>query len=245
MKNIKLVIEYIGANYCGYQKQPKDKTVQGTLEQALQLALGEKVDTIASGRTDAGVNALGQVVNFLTNTTIPSTKIAAAVNHYLPGDIRVISSTQVYRNFNSRFSAKCKTYIYKICTSEHLSVFDNNRCLHYPYKLDIDLMQQACKKVIGKHDFSSFMSKGGTGQNGTVRIISDAHFDINGDYLTFEITGNGFLYNMVRIIVGTLLEIGCGKKSIDIFDELYKGDNRPLAGKTVEPYALYLKKVEY
>ncbi len=245
MRNIKLVIEYIGANYNGYQKQPKGKTIQGCLEKALQELFNEEITTYASGRTDAGVNALGQVVNFTTNATMPADKMAIAINHHLPGDIRVVSSEQVYMNFNSRFSAKSKTYIYKICTSEQLSVFDNKRYLHYPYPIDLELLKQACQKLVGKHDFSSFMSTGGPEKLSTIRTIYDAHVDIQDNYITFEITGNGFLYNMVRIIVGTILEIARGKKKLDVFEALYQGNCRNLAGKTVEPYALYLKQVNY
>ncbi len=244
MKNIKLTIEYIGANYFGYQKQAKGKTVQTTLETAIAMVFGKEIKTTASGRTDAGVNAMGQVVNFEVDTTMPIDKVALAINAHLPGDIRVLTSEEVDKNFHSRYSAKAKTYIYKLYTGEKLSVFDKAYHMQCP-KLDMEQLKKACKLLLGEHDFSSFMSSNSNIKDDTIRTIYDAHFEQNGDYLTFEITGNGFLYNMVRIIVGTLIDIGMGKKRLDVFDKLFEGNNRSFAGKTVKPNALFLKSVTY
>ena len=245
MTNIKLTLQYIGLNYSGYQKQKNANTIQQNLERAIFEVTGENVTTYASGRTDAGVNALGQVVNFFTEYKLAPHNFAIALNHHLPQDIRVIKSEKVDDDFNSRFSAKSKTYIYKIYTSEHMSVFDDNRVLHFNKKLDLKAMQDSCKILLGEHNFASFMSSNSNITEDTKRTIYDAHFDIDGDYITFEITGNGFLYNMVRIIVGTMLDIGTHKSNIDVWQKLFDSKCRNLAGKTVKPYALYLKKVNY
>jgi len=245
MTNIKLTIEYIGLKYSGYQKQKNGDTIQQHLEQAIYEVTGENVTTYASGRTDAGVNALGQVVNFFTNSKIKPEQFAIALNHHLPQDISVVKSESVSEDFNARFSAVSKTYIYKVCTGEHMSIFDNDRVLHHPKHIDYELLQESCKKLLGEHNFSSFMSAGSNITDDTVRTIYDAYWTKDGDYLTFEITGNGFLYNMVRIIVGTMLDVASSKKPIEIWEQLFKGNARNLAGKTVKPYALYLKQVNY
>ena len=241
--NICLIVEYNGINYCGFQKQKNGITVQEVLEEAIEKATAQKSSIVASGRTDTGVHALGQVVNFHTNTTIKPEKLAIVINLHLPNDVRVVKSFEVAEEFNSRFDAKKKTYIYKICTDEHLSVFKQGLCLHYPKKLDINKMNEVARKLVGEHDFSSFMATGSAVKT-TVRTIYNAEFfEQNGD-LVFTITGNGFLYNMVRIIVGTLLEIGCGKRQ-DNMDILLQGNNRKLAGKTISANGLYLKEVIY
>lgn len=241
--NIVLVVEYIGTNYCGFQKQKNGISVQEVLEDAISKATAQKSTIVASGRTDAGVHALGQVVNFQTNTTIAPEKIATVVNLHLPKDIKIIESYKVDDDFNARFSAKEKTYIYRVCNAEKMSVFKENRCLHFGKKLDISLMEKAAKKLEGEHDFSSFMATGSSVKT-TVRTIKKALVYKEGEDVVFELTGNGFLYNMVRIIVGTLLDIGCGKKQENI-DELLRGGMRKLAGKTVSACGLYLKSVIY
>lgn len=244
MKNIKLVIEYIGTNYCGFQKQVNGTTIQSVLEDAIFKAIKENVTIYPSGRTDSGVHALGQVVNFYTNSTIDVEKMPVVINFYLPKDIRIISSNEVEQDFNARKSAISKTYIYKICNKRTLSVFDENRALPCGYNLNLQKMQQACKKIIGTHDFSSFVSTG-TSTKTTTRTIFDCSITKQGIYLIFSITGNGFLYNMVRIIVGTLLDIGTEKTTLETLDILLQGKNRKLAGKTVKPDGLYLKEVCY
>lgn len=244
MRNLKLIIEYLGTNYCGFQKQKNGVTVQSVLEDAILKALGESVTIYPSGRTDAGVHALGQVINFYTNSNIQVEKMPIVINFNLPTDIRVLSCEEVPEDFNARKSAKSKTYIYKICNQRTLSVFDEGRALAFGYELDINKMQQACKKIIGTHNFSSFVSTG-TSTKTTTRTIYNCNIEREGKYLIFSITGNGFLYNMVRIIVGTLLNIGIQKTSLETLDEILKGNNRTLAGKTVKPDGLYLKEVNY
>ena len=241
--NIGLVIEYIGTNYCGFQKQKNGITVQEVLENAIEKATAQKSVITASGRTDTGVHALGQVVNFKTNTTIAPEKLSIVINLHLPKDIRVLKSFVVREDFNARFDAVEKTYVYRVCNSENMSVFEENRALHFPKKLDIKKMQNAAKKLVGEHDFSSFMATGSAVKT-TVRTIKKLSIYEEKNDIVFEITGNGFLYNMVRIIVGTLLDIGSLKKE-DNIEELLLGGRRKMAGKTVGASGLYLKEVLY
>ena len=241
--NIGLVIEYIGTNYCGFQRQKNGITVQEVLENAIEMATAQKSTITASGRTDTGVHALGQVVNFKTNTTIAPEKLAIVINLHLPKDVKVLKSFVVDDEFNSRFDAKEKTYVYRVCNDENMSVFKENRALHFPKKLDINKMKMAAKKLVGEHDFSSFMATGSSVKS-TVRTIKKVSIYEENKDIVFEISGNGFLYNMVRIIVGTLLDIGSGKKE-DNISELLLGGRRKMAGKTVGAQGLYLKEVLY
>lgn len=245
MKNICLIIEYLGKNYCGYQVQKNGISIQQVLEESIENAIGEKVITYASGRTDSGVNALGQVVNFQTNTGITPEKIAICINRFLPDDIRVTKSFEVDSGFNSRFSAKSKTYEYRVVNGRPLSVFEKGRFAEINYTLDFELLEKACAKIIGEHDFSSFMASKSNIKENTVRTVYDFSFERQGDYIIFSITGNGFLYNMVRIIVGTVLDIARGQLDISIIDEMLQGKLRAKGGKTAPACGLYLKQVEY
>ena len=244
MKNVCLILEYLGTNYCGFQKQKNGLSIQEVLEKALEKLTGKKITVYPSGRTDAGVHALGQVCNFFDDSQIPAEKFVILLNQNLPFDIRVKESFEVDANFHSRKSAKSKTYIYKLFLGENFSVFDAHRVLPIKYNLDIEKMNECCRELIGKHDFSSFCCKH-TSTKTTIRTIFDAKFVKENDYLTFEVTGNGFLYNMVRILVGTLIEVGRGKLSKEDFVSLLNTNNRAKAGKTVKPDGLYLKQVKY
>lgn len=244
MKNICLVVEYVGTNYCGFQRQKNGLSIQEMLEDAILKTTQEKSKTYPSGRTDAGVHALGQVVNFFTSSTIPAQKFKVVLNLVLPHDIRVTDSFEVEKTFNSRKSAKSKTYKYKIFCGEELSAFDYGRCLLVKNKLDIKKMNMAAMKFVGTHDFASFQASRASTKT-TIRTIYESYFEQKGDYLNFVISGNGFLYNMVRIIVGTLLEVGRGKMGVEKIDYLLSGNHRTQAGKTVKPDGLYLMKVRY
>ena len=243
-KNVCLVLEYIGTNYCGFQRQKNGITIQEIIENALTDATGEKITTYPSGRTDAGVHALGQVVNFHTSSSLPAHRFKTVLNNTLPFDIRVVDSFEVDKDFHSRKSAKSKTYIYKIFMGADMSVFDEKRVLKCEYKLDVTLMQKGAKLFEGTHDFSSFVASNASTKT-SIRTIFSANFIENGAYLTFEVIGNGFLYNMVRIIVGTLIDLGRGKITLEDIQNLLITTNRQSAGKTVSPDGLYLKRVEY
>lgn len=244
MKNYALILEYDGTNYCGFQRQKNGVAIQEVLENAIFEATKFRSSVTPSGRTDAKVHALGQVVNFCSPTNIPADKLSININLYLPKDIRVKKSFEVNEDFNARKSAKKKTYIYKIVNQKYFSVFDENRALYYPYDLDFTLLQKGTKLLCGTHDFSAFVASGASTQT-TIRTIYQAGFHKDGHYLIFKITGNGFLYNMVRIIVGTLLEVGRSKRSLDNFKALLSGGKRKDSGKTVSPSGLYLANVEY
>jgi len=243
-KNFCLIIEYIGTNYFGFQSQKNQITVQEVLESAIFKALNEKVNVVASGRTDAGVHALGQVVNFHSSSTIPAEKLKIVINLKLPKDIQIKKSFEVSGDFNARKSTKKKTYLYKIFTGEDLSVFDEKRVLHYTKKLNLKKLNKGAEMLVGTHDFSSFVSSGNTTKD-CIRTVYSSSFTKSGNYLYYEISGNGFLYNMVRIVVGTLLDVGSGKLSESEFKKILEQKNRILAGKTVLPYGLYLKEVCY
>ena len=243
-KNVCLILEYVGTNYCGFQRQKNGITIQEILENAIQEAIGENCKTYPSGRTDAGVHAIGQVVNFFTSCLLPGERFKNVLNNILPSDIRIKESFEVDKDFNSRKSAKSKTYIYKIFNNKDMSVFDVGRKLKCEYNLDVDLMKKGAKLFEGEHDFSSFVATNATTKT-TVRTIFSANFAQNGADLIFEISGNGFLYNMVRIIVGTLIDLGRGKLTLEDIKSLLTTKNRQKAGKTVSPDGLYLKEVNY
>ena len=244
MRNIVLTISYLGTAYSGFQKQKNGISVQEILEKAIFDATGEMAKVTPSGRTDAGVHALGQVVNFLTNSTIPASKFYIPLNQLLPQDIRVMDSREALLSFNARKDAKQKTYVYRVYLGPVLSALEQDRVLHFPKKINISLIHSACKLVEGEHDFSAFVSTGSSSKT-TTRTIYKCSAVLKDNYLTFEITGNGFLYDMVRILVGTILEIGQGKRSLDTFQILLDGGERKDAGKTAKACGLYLKNVVY
>ena len=244
MRNIKLLIEYDGKDFNGWQKQPNKLNIQGEIERAIEEVTGEKVDLIASGRTDAGVHALGQVANFKIEKNIPIEKIPYALNSKLKKSIRIKKAEEVPEKFHSRYTCKKKTYRYVINNSVQGTAIYRNLQYHFPEKLDEEKMNEAAQYLIGEHDFKSFKASG-TSSKSSVRTIYDAKVTRNGELVTIELTGNGFLYNMVRIIAGTLVDVGTYKiEPIDIKNILDAKD-RLKAGKTLPPTGLYLVKVEY
>lgn len=245
MRNIKLVIEYDGKDFNGWQKQPNKLNIQGTIEQAIKKITGEEVELNASGRTDAGVHALGQVANFKTNSNIPIEKIAIAINTHLKQSIRIMSAEEVEEKFHSRLNCKKKTYRYIINNSEFASAIYRNLETHIPLKLDIEKMREAIKYFEGEHDFKSFRASG-TSSKSSVRIIYKAQIiQKDNNRIWLELTGNGFLYNMVRIISGTLVDVGLGKIKPSDIPEIINSKDRIKAGKTLPPQGLYLVNVEY
>ncbi len=243
-KNIKLTLEYDGTNYCGWQKQPNTPTVQEALEKAIFKITGEDVDVIGSGRTDSKVHALGQVANFHTLSSIPEEKFALALNGVLPKDIVVRESEEKELNFHSRYQAVGKEYKYIIYNDKVRSPLKRNYSYFVNYELDIDSMKYALNFFGGTHDFSAFMSTGSS-IIGTTRTITGAELVENENMIEITIRGTGFLYNMVRIIVGTLVDIGIGKIDKNLVEEIINSKDRNMAGHTAAAEGLYLSKVFY
>ena len=244
MRNIKLTIEYDGKDFNGWQKQPNKLNIQGTIEQAIKSITGEDIELNASGRTDAGVHALGQVANFKTNSQIPIDKFAIAINSKLKRSIVIKKAEEVDECFHSRLSCKKKTYRYVINNSTEGSAIYRNLETHIPQKLDVDKMKEAVKYFEGEHDFKAFKASGTSSKN-SVRIIYEAKVYQKEDKVYIELTGNGFLYNMVRIIAGTLVEVGLGKIEPKDISKIIEEGKRENAGKTLPPNGLYLLKVMY
>ena len=245
MRNIKLVIEYDGKDFNGWQKQPTKLNIQGEIEKTIKQITGEDVDLTASGRTDAGVHALGQVANFKTNSNIPIEKIPIALNSNLKKSIVIKSAEEVEERFHSRLNCKRKTYRYIINNSKYGTAIYRNLETHIPMKLDIQKMQEAVTYFEGEHDFKAFKASG-TSSKSSVRTIYNAEvIDAGNERIYIELTGNGFLYNMVRIIAGTLVEVGLGKIEPNEIKTIIESKKRENAGKTLPPQGLYLVKVEY
>lgn len=244
MKNIKLIIEFDGSNFCGWQRQPKGRTVQKVIEYAIYKATGEEIMINGSSRTDSGVHAKEMVANFFTNSTIPGDKFREAINTRLPEDVSIIKSEEVDEEFHARYSSTGKTYSYTIINrSERLSL-GYQYLYQYKYKLDFTEMEKACKYFIGKHDFKAFMSPGSSIKT-TIRTIKDLYIEQKGNEIKIFITADGFLYNMVRIIVGTLLKVGNGKIKAEDIESIIAEGNRKRSGMCVPPNGLILEKVFY
>ena len=232
-------------NSIGWQKQPDKLNIQGTIEKAIERITGEQVDLMASGRTDRGVHALGQVANFKTNSNIPIEKFAIAINSNLKKSILIKSAEEVDERFHSRLTCKKKTYRYVINNSKYGTAIYRNLETHIPIKLNIEEMQKAIKFFEGEHDFKAFKSSG-TSSKSSVRTIYKAEVkQMPNDKIWIELTGNGFLYNMVRIIAGTLVEVGLGKIKANKINDIMESKRRENAGKTLPPQGLYLVNVEY
>lgn len=244
MERIKLIVEYDGTNFCGYQVQPGKRTVEKELEDALEKIYQVKVKTFASGRTDAGVHALGAVLHYDEPKTLKKPINAQTINAFLPSDVKVVGLEVVDDTFDARFTAKKKTYWYKFYLSRVERPLFENRALRVNDNIDICKMCEACKYLIGEHDFTSFVARK-SGKTNFVRTIFDAKIIAAHDYYIFEITGNGFLYNMVRIIMGTLINVGKGIIEPSDVLQIIKAKNRAKAGKTMPANSLYLLKVEY
>lgn len=245
MRNIRLVIEYDGKDFNGWQKQPNKLNIQGEIERAImEITKEDRIDLIASGRTDAGVHALGQVANFKTNSTIPIEKFAMAINSKVKKSIVVKKAEEVDEKFHSRYNCKKKTYRYVINNSETGSAIYRNQEYHYPIKLDIEKMKKAVKYFEGEHNFKAFRASG-TGSKTSVRKIFNADVYNIDERIYIELTGSGFLYNMVRIIAGTLVDVGNGKIKVEDIPNIILEGERTKAGKTLPPQGLFLVSVEY
>ncbi len=243
MQRVKAILSYDGTHFSGFQKQPNARTVQGEIERALQHIHKEAVKVYASGRTDASVHAIGQVIHFDTPLSIPPERWPKAMNSHLPGDVYVHDVTFVPSNFHARFDAVEKEYRYRILRGEG-DVFRRHYTYQCPHPLNIAEMKRAARYFIGTHDFTSFCAAN-TEVEDMVRTVTVATFEEHDDELVFICRGNGFLYNMVRIMVGTLLEVGQGKRKAEDIPDMIAGKDRSLAGKTAPGRGLYLWHVQY
>lgn len=244
VRNIKLLIAYDGTAYHGWQTQLNKATIQETIENALRVVMKQKVDLIGSGRTDSGVHALGQVANFKAETKIPEDRIKIAINANLPSDIRIMDSVDVSMDFNARFNAVDKTYMYQIYNQRVSSPFYDRYSTFVPQNLDTEKMQEALKLIIGEHDFKGFMAAGSQVKT-TKRTVHDAKLIKDGNLIKIYINGNGFLYNMVRIIAGTLIDIGKCLKDVSCMETALINKDRTVLGQTAAPEGLFLMNVNY
>lgn len=244
MRNIKLTIEYDGKDFNGWQKQPNKLNIQGNIEKVISEITKEEIELIGSGRTDAGVHAIGQVANFKTNSNIPIEKFAIAINSRLKKSIIIKKAEEVPERFHSRYNCKKKTYRYIINNSDMGSAIYRNLEYNIKMPLDLENMKKASKYFEGEHDFSAFKASG-TSSKSSVRTIYSADVKKENERIIIELTGNGFLYNMVRIISGTLVEVGLGKIRPEEIEDIIDSKNRQMAGKTLPPYGLYLVEVNY
>jgi tRNA pseudouridine38-40 synthase len=244
LRRIMLTIAYDGTNYCGFQVQPNGKTVQETVNRALSDLLKTDVRTIGASRTDAGVHARGNVAIFDTTARMAGDKFAFALNTYLPDDIKIQGSREVPPEFHPRYTDTIKTYEYKILNRVFPDPTRRIDSLHWYGPLDLPAMQKAASYLVGEHDFLSFAASGFSASS-TVRNILSASVTKADDLIRFRITGNGFLYNMVRIIAGTLIEIGKGDRSCDSIPEILSARDREQAGATAPAHGLTLMEIRY
>jgi tRNA pseudouridine38-40 synthase len=244
MRNIKLTIEYDGTDYHGWQSQANAISVQGVLEKALKTLTGEDCPLTGASRTDAGVHAYGQTANFFTDSNILPSKYFLALNTVIPDDISIVNSEEVGPDFHSRFCAKGKKYKYLIYNKRYPSALMRNRSYHVPLSLNIDYMKEAAECFLGKHDFSAFQATGSAAKT-SVRTITGITIENNNNLIELNITGDGFLYNMVRIITGTLIDVGLGRTPVNSVARIIENGDRRAAGRTAPPQGLYLVEVFY
>lgn len=244
MFHYKLIVAYDGTNYQGFQRQKNGIGVQQVIEKALTKLFKEPVELVAAGRTDAGVHARGQVVSFTTQKNIPAEKLPQALGHLLPKDVVILEGTSVDANFHARYGAVAKTYEYKIYLADQLDPCQRNYTWQLQEQLDVPAMEEATQYILGTHDFTTFRNAGSTKKT-SVRTIESAIWQLQGNNLTFTITGNGFLYRMVRNLVGGLVKVGKGKITPVQFKELLEAKERKLLGMPAPASGLYLTYVKY
>ncbi|MBR0374482.1 MAG: tRNA pseudouridine(38-40) synthase TruA [Mogibacterium sp.] len=252
-KNILLVIEYDGTDFHGWQKQPGERTVQGEIEHVLKYIAGQDVAIHGTSRTDSGVHALGQCASFHWDCPIPTERLAEVMNRRFgaggtgrsgaPGDIRILEAREVAADFHARFSCIGKTYRYVIDRGGN--IFDRHHVFHFNEALAVDAMRRAAEHIVGTHDFKSFETAGGIPRETTVRTVHALTIDAADDRVTVRVTGDGFLYNMVRIMVGTLVEVGTGRREPDDVAAVLEARDRSKAGFTAPPQGLYLERIYF
>ena len=245
-RNIKLLIAYDGTDFHGWQTQTDLRTVQGEIEQAVRRVARNQVDLLGSGRTDAGVHAAGQVANFWTTCQIAADKLHRAIGSRLPKDVTLIDTTEVSSTFHARISAESKLYRYRIhnASGRPVSRLAQRHCYHFWHRLDLDRMRDAARHFVGEMDFASMASKGSPRET-TVRTVVSCSIDRHYDEVRIDVEGKGFLYNQVRNMVGTLVEIGRGHWSPDAMPEILASGNRSRAGPTAPARGLILQWVRY
>jgi len=244
MRKIHLIIEYDGSNYAGWQRQANAMTVQEKLELAVQKLTGETLCVHGASRTDAGVHALGQSAHFETESRIPADKFSFALNTLLPPDIRVTQSEEVPADFHARFSTRGKRYRYLLYDAPHAGALNRNTHAHVIYPLDVEKMNAEAQDLVGTHDFGAFAASGSVVKD-TVRTIYRAEVTRSGREVCLIVEGNGFLYNMVRIIAGTLIYVGTGKLEMGAFRRAIESGNRLDLGLTAPAHGLTLMEVFY
>lgn len=254
MKNILLTIEYDGTGFKGWQRQPEVRTVQGELERVLSYACKEEITINGTSRTDAGVHALGQRATFNMTSGLPVEKLPRVVNNLLcggmhslqpVGDVRIVEAREVPADFHARFDSKGKKYRYMVRNTPELDIFRRNYCYQVAQPLDVAAMEQAAEYIVGTHDFKCFQAAGGEEKETTVRTIHSLEVKRDGENVIIEVAGDGFLYNMVRIITGTLVEVGLGKKKPESLAAIIESKDRRNAGHTAPAEGLYLVEVYY
>src|SRR4030067_1486023 len=243
MRNIKLLIEYDGTNYLGWQVQPKGPTIQGTIEEKLGLLTGEYIRLFGSGRTDSGVHAIGQVAHFKTQSQMDVHSVQRALNSLLPRDMVIQKIGEVGEGFHARRLSKSKIYEYRILNRNLRSAFHRGYAWHIPQKLDLKEMRKATESLIGEHDFSSFRSVGSPTKTAVRRVIRAEWKRGREGFLRFEIEANGFLKQMVRAIIGTLVECGKGRMNAEDLQKILDSKDRKKAGPTAPAQGLFLKEV--
>jgi tRNA pseudouridine38-40 synthase len=244
-RTIKLVIEYDGSNYAGWQAQKNGSGVQEAVEAAIFGVTGERLRIAGSGRTDSGVHALGQVATFKTASAIPATKFAAALNAHLPEDVAALSAEEVPADFHARKSVKSKTYRYRILNRPARPALERGRVYHLVPKLDIEAMRRSAKLLVGRHDFRAFTPVAAVKLGGYEREVFALEVTRRGDEVDIEVAGSGFLYNMVRCIAGTLIDVGRGRRPPEDVRAVIESRDRRRCGPTAPACGLYLVNVEY
>ncbi|RTZ94044.1 MAG: tRNA pseudouridine(38-40) synthase TruA [Deltaproteobacteria bacterium] len=245
MPRYKLLIAYDGTGYQGWQRQPSGRSIQGALEATLFDLFDRRVDVVGSGRTDAGVHALGQVAHVDLDLSLPPKALVSAMNSHLPMDIRIRQALQVPETFHARYSAVKRAYIYLIRHGGGISPFTRNYALHMSSPLNLERMNQAASLLVGEHDFSAFRATGG-GRTQPIRMVFTSKvFPVKQNLLCYLVVADAFLRKMVRGIVGTLLEIGLGKSDPDLITRLLTTGNRTMMGTVVPPQGLFLAAVTY
>lgn len=244
MRNILIEMSYDGTNYHGFQTQKNGITIQETVEKAIEKLTGEKTTIYGCGRTDAGVHAMKYYFNFKTDSTVPADKFPLALRPLLPDDIILKNGIEVSDEFHARYMISEKTYMYRILNSNNPDPFLKNYAFFYPIKLDIEKMKDATSEITGTRDFKSFMASGGQVKS-TIRTVKDLHIEKKGDIIEIYVTADGFLYNMVRIITGTLISVGNGKITKDDIKNAIINKKREKLGVTVPPNGLFMFDIKY